>query len=212
MKKINWKTLIITCIVTLIPILIGIIFYNQLPEQIPVHFNINNQPDNYSTKEFALFGIPAILAVVQVICCVISDLARKKDAPVSKVEQILKWCIPVLSILVAILLVEYPLRVRLDIRMYICITLGVLSIITGCYFPKMDYESAKERILPLPKDEKAYKIFTKIYGITFIIFGLAIIISVRFYPIISAIITLVWAVIMAIEVLYIVFKNKKSSK
>lgn len=212
MKKINWKTLIVTSIVTLIPMLIGIIFYNQLPEQIPVHFNINNQPDNYTSKEFALFGIPVILAVIQVICCIIADLTRKEKTSISKVETILKWWIPVLSILVGILLVEYPLRVRLDIRMYICIALGVLAIITGSYFPKMEFESSKGRIIPLPKNEKDYKIFTRIYGITFIIFGFAIIISIRFNPIVSAIITIVWAIIMLLESLYIVFKNKKNSK
>lgn len=212
MKKIKWKTLIVTCIVTLIPMLIGIIFYNQLPEQIPVHFNIHNQPDNYTSKEFALFGIPAILAAIQVICCVISDLTKKEGASVSKFETTLKWWIPVLSILIGILLVEYPLRVRLDIRMYICIALGVLAIVTGSYFPKLDYESSKGRIIPVAKDEKDHKIFTKIYGITFIIFGFAIIISIRFNPIVSAIITISWAVIAAIEPLYIVFKNKKISK
>ncbi len=209
MKKINWKTLIVTCIVTLIPMLIGIIFYNQLPEQIPVHFNINNQPDNYASKEFALFGIPVILAVIQIVCCIIIDLTRKEKTSISKVETTLKWWIPVLSILVGILLVEYPLRVRLDIRMYICIALGVLAIITGSYFPKMDYESSKGRFIPLPKNEKDYKIFTKIYGITFMIFGFTIIISIRFYPIVSAIITIIWAIVMLVESLYVVFKNKK---
>lgn len=212
MKKIKWKILIVTTIVTLIPMLIGIIFYNQLPEQIPVHFNINNQPDNYASKEFALFGIPTILAIVQIICCIITDIRKKEEAPTSEIENIFKWWIPVLSILVGILLVEYPLRVRLDIRMYICIALGVLSILTGSYFPKTDYEEVKGRIISMPKDEKTFKIFTKIYGITFIIFGFAIIISIRFTPMVSVITTIAWAVIMLFEALYIVFKNRKNSK
>ena len=42
MKNINWKIVIITSLVCLLPIVLGIIFYQQLPEQMPVHFNINN--------------------------------------------------------------------------------------------------------------------------------------------------------------------------
>ena len=209
MKKIRWKTLIITCIITVLPMLIGIIFYNQLPEQIPVHFNIYNQPDNYASREFALFGIPAILLAVPIICCIICDLKRKEEAEVSNVEKVFKWWIPVLSVLVGILLVEYPLRVRLDIRMYICITLGILSLVTGFYFPRMSYDSIKGKMIPLPKNGKDFNIFTRICGVTFIIFGLAIIISIRFTPIVSAIITIVWAVAMALEPLYIVIKNRK---
>lgn len=210
MKKIRWKSLIVTCIVTLIPMLIGVIFYNQLPEKIPVHFNINNQPDNYASKEFALFGIPAMLTLLQIICCVFMDLKRSENDEVSKIETSIRWWIPVLSILVGILLVEYPLRVRLDIRMYICIALGVLSIVTGNYFPKMSYESAKGKIVPLPKDEKSYRILSKLLGYTCILFGFAIIISIRFTPITSAIITIAWAVIITIETLY--FGLKKPAK
>ena len=106
-------------------------------------------------------------------------------------------------------MVEYPLRVRLDIRMYICITLGILSLVTGFYFPRMNYDSIKGKMIPLPKNEKDFNIFTRIFGVTFIIFGVAIIISIRFTPIVSAIITIVWAVVMALEPLYIVIKNKK---
>ena len=45
MKKINWKMLVITCIVSILPIFIGLYFYSKLPESIGIHFDINNNPD-----------------------------------------------------------------------------------------------------------------------------------------------------------------------
>lgn len=210
MKKIDWKNLFITCLVTIMPMLIGIIFYNQLPETIPVHFNIHNQPDTYASKEFALFGIPAILMAVQVVICAILDVRRKEDAEVSKLDTVMRWVMPVISVLVGVLLIEYPLRIRLDLRMYICVFLGILFIVTGYYFPKMSYESAKGKLKPYPKDENNFKTLTKLLGYTFMIFGVMMIFSMRFMPVTSIVILGVWVVVTLIETLY--FGLKKSKK
>lgn len=207
MKKINWKSLIITCIVTLIPMLIGAIFYSQLPEDIPVHFNINNQPDTYTSKEFALFGLPAIFVVAQIVCCVVWDSLQKEGKEPSGFSRSIKWWIPVISILVAILLVEYPLRVRLDIRMYMCILLGILAIITGYYYPKLSYEQAKGKVIPYPKNEKNFSLLTKVLGVTFIVFGIAIIVSIRFVPVVSVVMVAVWAVVTILESVILGYKK-----
>lgn len=207
MKKIDWKNLFITCIVTIMPMLIGIIFYNQLPETIPVHFNIHNQPDTYTSKEFALFGIPAILMAIQIVICVIMDVKRKENTEVSKLETIMRWFMPIVSVLVGVLLVEYPLRIRLDLRMYICVFLGILFIVTGYYFPKMSYESAKGKINPYPKNENNYKILIKLLGYTFIIFGIMIIFSMRFLPITSVVILAIWIAVTLVELLYFGLKK-----
>lgn len=207
MKKIDWKNLFITCIVTIMPMLIGIIFYNQLPETIPVHFNIHNQPDTYTSKEFALFGIPAILMAIQIIICVIMDVKRKENTEISKLETIMRWFMPIVSVLVGVLLVEYPLRIRLDLRMYICVFLGILFIVTGYYFPKMSYESAKGKIKPYPKNENNYKILIKLLGYTFIIFGIMIIFSMRFLPITSVVILAIWIAVTLVESLYFGLKK-----
>lgn len=212
MKKIDWKNLFITCLVTIMPMLIGIIFYNQLPEIIPVHFNIHNQPDTFTSKEIALFGIPAILMIVQIVICVIIDIRRKEDAEVSKLETIMRWVMPIISVLVGVLLVEYPLRIRLDLRMYICVFLGILFIVTGYYFPKMSYESAKGKMKPYPKDEKSYNILTKVLSYTFIVFGIMMIFSMRFMPVTSIIILGASAVVILIETLYFGFRKPKEIK
>lgn len=212
MKKIRWKSLITTCIVTLIPMLIGIIFYNQLPKNIPVHFNINNQPDNYASKEFALFGIPSILVLFQIVCCVGCDLKRREGEEMSKFESSARWWIPIISILVGVLLVEYPLRVRLDIRMYLCMVVGVLAIITGYYFPTMNYESSKGKLNPYPKDEKTFNLFVKVIGYTFMLFGVAIIVSIKFTPIISVIVIAVWVIVIILESLFAKFRKPKEDK
>ena len=56
MEKNNKKILVITVIICLLPIVLGLALYNKLPEKMPIHFTINDVPDNYAHKNFALFG------------------------------------------------------------------------------------------------------------------------------------------------------------
>ena len=65
MIKRNKGTLILTSIITLLPILAGIILWNQLPEQIPTHWNAAGEIDGYSSKAFAVFVIPIIMLAAQ---------------------------------------------------------------------------------------------------------------------------------------------------
>ena len=74
MEKKTKNTLILSVIICLLPMILGVVFYNKLPEQMPIHFTINDVPDNYAPKNFALFGIPLIMAIVQAICLILGIL------------------------------------------------------------------------------------------------------------------------------------------
>ena len=65
----NSKAKIIsTTLSTLLPIIAGIVLWDKLPEKIPTHWGFNGKADGWSSKGFAVFGIPALLAVFQLIC------------------------------------------------------------------------------------------------------------------------------------------------
>lgn len=207
MKNINWKILIITSMVCLLPIVLGIIFYQQLPEQMPVHFNINNEADNYASKNFALFGIPIILTALQIFCCVITDWKENKETQRLRFITIIKWFIPILSVIVSTILIEIPLGSTVDVRKSICFVLGILFILTGNYLPKMSYEMAKGKFHPMPKDEKMYRKMVRMLGYTFVISGVALLVSILFSPICTAIVIVVLVVAILVEGLYCLMKK-----
>ena len=64
MLKANRKTLIIASIVTILPVLIGIICWNRLPDVMATHFGMNNEANGFSSKAFAVFGLPLVLLAV----------------------------------------------------------------------------------------------------------------------------------------------------
>ncbi len=76
MLKTNKKALIITSIVTILPVLIGIIYWNRLPDVMATHFGMNNEANGFSSKAFAVFGVPAVL------------LAARRERSVTLVSKI----------------------------------------------------------------------------------------------------------------------------
>lgn len=207
MKKINFKILIITFIACLLPMISGILYYDMLPEQIAVHFDINNTPDRYASKEFALFGIPLFLGILQVICCVISDLNSKNENKI-KFLEIVKWFIPLINFLVYYIIIQIGLGNTVDVRKTLLSFVGIAFIILGNYIPKIDFKSSKTVIHPTPKNEEAYRKTSRMLGYTFVIGGFVIALSVIYSPIISAILILSFILVMIIEMLYYFKLNK----
>ena len=112
MKHIKWKTLIITGVIALLPILIGIFLWDKLPGQIAIHFNLNNEPDGFASKGFAVFALPGILLLLQVLFCIGCDLGINKK----KYIPIMKWIIPITSIVVNPATYAYAMGVAVDMR------------------------------------------------------------------------------------------------
>lgn len=67
MKR-NKNKVILSSIVVLLPMVIGLLIWNQLPKDVATHFGFNGQPDGYSSKEFAVFVLPLIIFVIHLFC------------------------------------------------------------------------------------------------------------------------------------------------
>ena len=63
MRKIkdNLGTFIITLVVLLLPMLAGMILWNQLPNEIATHWGPDGNPDGYSSRAVAVFAMPFLL-------------------------------------------------------------------------------------------------------------------------------------------------------
>lgn len=208
MKKIDWKTLSLTCTVCLLPLLFGAIFYERLPEIMPVHFNMNNEADGFASKNFALFGIPSIMLLLQIFCCMISDINGEKKARKPKFVTIIKWIIPILSVVISIITIEIPLGSTVDVRRSILLVLGILYVIMGNYMPKMSYEDMKGKMHPMPKNEKIYRKTVRLMGYTFVIFGLLLLVSIAFEAIISWVVIITMVLVLLIECAWVYAKNR----
>lgn len=136
MLKRNLKTIIITSLLTLIPMFIGLALWDKLPESIPTHFNINNEPDGYSSKAFAVFGLPLIMLAMQFVCIFATKVDPKGKSINDKVLTLVLYIIPATSLLVCMM--SYPVALGKETRVGLTaiIFMGFLFVIIGNYLPK----------------------------------------------------------------------------
>ena len=205
-KKIDWKILIITGLICLIPIIFGVILYDQLPEQMAVHFGVNNEPNSFAPKEFALFGIPIFMFALQVFCCIFSDFMEEKKQN-KKYITIYKWIIPIIEMVVYLTMLAYGAGIELDMRMIVCITLGIVFTLVGNYMPKT--EPNKLQMNYIRAD--FWKKIKRPAGYFFVIIGLAFIISAFLNSMVSLIllgIIIAVAILITIYSIYVFYKDK----
>lgn len=179
MQNESKKTLILSVIICLLPLILGIAFYNKLPDKMPIHFTINDVADNYAPKNLALFVIPIIIAIIQAICIIFTSKVNKlKNLQKPKIIKIMEWFIPVITVLIYIIMIEVSLGSTVYIGKSVCLILGISFIIIGNYFPKISYDVGKIVFHPIPKTEKAFRKMTKISGYSFIIIGIILLILI----------------------------------
>ena len=135
--KENRIKIIITSLITLAPILIGVLFWNRLPDQIATHFSQGNVPDGWSSKPMAVFGLPLILVALHLFCIFITLNDPKKKNIGRKILPIIFWMIPIISLLVNSATYGIALGLKIDIELIVSLLLGLLFIIFGNYMSKI---------------------------------------------------------------------------
>ena len=134
MKKIS-KLTVITTLITLLPIALGIALYDRLPEVVATHWNIHNRPDGWSSRAMAAFGIPCIMAALNLVCGGATDRLQSEGVP-KRVLALCRWIIPVLSLILVPVMLYSAMGVSFDMGRIVCSILGIMFIIIGNYLPK----------------------------------------------------------------------------
>ena len=136
MIKKNLKILVITSIVTVLPMLVGIILWNKLPDQIPVHWNVTGEIDGWSSKPFAVFGIPLMMVAFQWICGLALSADPKRSNHGPKLVQLSLWIIPVISIILSAITYTAAMGNGIKVEFILPLSMGLLFAILGNYLPK----------------------------------------------------------------------------
>ncbi len=196
MKMIKWKSLIVTCLVCLLPILFGFILWDRLPDTMAIHFDINNNPNGFASKGFTVFGLPVMMVALQVICCIIYDVNALKHGERKKFERVTKWIIPIMTIVLQVVTLGYGLGENLDIRKVAMLLVGLIFLVQGNYLPKFDY--IKNRDIDT---EKARKI-NRFIGFETVVVGVLFIASIFLPPVASVVCLILLIPYGVISVIY----------
>lgn len=136
MIKKHLKTIIITSVITLTPVLVGLILWDKLPDAIPTHFNINNEPDSYSSKAFAVFGMPILMLALHIVCILATKLDPKMSNLSDKVFTLILFIIPATSLLMCGIIYPVALGQEVRVGLIVILFMGLLFTVSGNYLPK----------------------------------------------------------------------------
>ena len=134
--KINKKLVLFTSILILLPSLVGCVFWNQLPEEIPTHFNLLGQADGYNHKMSAIFGLPTLMLLMHWLLLFIMIKDPKSSNISSKIQLLIYWIIPFVSCLSMISIYGASLGYSMMSGILAQIFMGVIMIVIGNYLPK----------------------------------------------------------------------------
>ena len=133
----NKKMIIITSVVTLLPILIGLLLWNRLPASIVTHFGMDGKPNGYSSKAFTVVGIPLIVLFIHLACVIGISIDPKVRNINQKIFNIVLWICPAVSLVVSGCAYGYSFGYKADFEFFASLLCGILYLILGNYIPKV---------------------------------------------------------------------------
>lgn len=139
MEKIREHKLFViaTSIITLLPIVVGVVLWNRLPEQMATHFGSSGTPNDWSPRGFTVFVLPIFLLAVHLIC-VFATAADPKNKGINQTVFKIVGCIaPLCSIACAVGIYGYELGIEEanSLTTVKCIA-GIIIVVVGNYLPK----------------------------------------------------------------------------
>lgn len=211
MKKIN-KEFLMTALLIALPMVIGAIFWNQLPEKIPTHFGIDGQADGYSSKLFTLFAFPALFLLFQIICLASFEKESVKVNIPAKMRRFYTWLIPVLSLIIQGSIYANALGFIKSGPTLVTTFLAIVFIVIGNYLPKIQRNATVGIRIPwtLSDDKNWYKTH-RMAGKLWVIGGLIILLESFIQVALPYVMGVVIAIMIVVPIVYSFILSRKNS-
>ncbi len=170
------KELLLTTFICLLPILAGVALYDALPETIATHFGVNGEENGWSSRAFAVFGIPGIMAGANLLVqlALSTDPKKKNMSPMLRTISI--WVTPLLSVLVSAALLGHALGYDMHIETAAPLLTGLLFLVIGNYLPKTKQSYTMGIRLPWTlASEENWNRTHRVAGFLWVLSGVAIV-------------------------------------
>ena len=131
----KWK-LLVSSVAILLPILAGLILWNDLPEQMTTHWGADGNADGWSSRTFAVLGLPLILLALHWVCIFITSKDPKNKGQNKKVFGMVLWICPIVSIFASGITYAAALGKEFNMDIIGLLLIGLMFVVIGNYLPK----------------------------------------------------------------------------
>ena len=139
MIKKNLKMLLLTSAVILLPMVAGLLLWDQLPATMNIHWGADGQPDGAAGKAFAVFAPSLFILAAHWLCVILSGRDMKAQTP--KAMVLVLWICPMLSVCTHSIMYTVALGLEVNTVMLLFLPLGILFAVMGNYMPKFRQNS-----------------------------------------------------------------------
>ncbi len=128
------KTLVITSVICLLPIVLGVVLYDRLQDMIAIHFDFAGNPDNWAPKDLTVFGLPIFLCLLNIVCNVSTRKYGWENQ--SMLVKVCRWLVALIALVVVPITLFMALGADIPIQIIVPVLVGVVFVVIGNYAPK----------------------------------------------------------------------------
>ena len=157
-------------LVILTPVIVGLVFYNQLPNRVAIHFNVEEQANGFMNRNLAIVVLPFIaLAIYNLL------FSYFKQITIPFLKEFMLWLIPIFSVVIQGLILTFALGVQIQVRLTVIWLVALIFLVIGNYLPKSIGLATKNH------NEGSKSVARKL-GYLMVTMSLALLISLCFNP------------------------------
>ena len=135
-KNYKWH-IVLSSVVTLLPMLVGFILWDVLPERIAMHWGFSGEADAFSSVLFFVVGLPLILFAVYWLCLLLTALDQRGRGQNKKAMRMIFWIMPAISVYVNAMIYATTFGAKINVYTLTVLFFAVLFLIIGNYMPKV---------------------------------------------------------------------------
>ncbi|HJK20194.1 MAG TPA: SdpI family protein, partial [Methanocorpusculum sp.] len=129
-------TAVLTSLLCLVPILLGLLLWDQLPDQLITHWNSAGEPDGYSPKAFGIVALPLVMCCLNLfVYCMLRIDPRIENASGTLV-LLSQWFIPILTLILVPAMLFASMGADVQVHAIAPVLLGIFFIVIGRYLPE----------------------------------------------------------------------------
>lgn len=136
MIKKNLKRLLLTSVVIVLPILAGVILWDNLPDSVPVHFGPTGEADGFAARPVAVFVMPFVLLALHWLCMLATSADPKHKNIDGKPLGLALWICPLICLLTSGVIYTTALGYTINVTMIMGLFFGCLFVVIGNFLPK----------------------------------------------------------------------------
>ena len=210
MIKKNKLKIIISSVITLLPMIFGFLVWDRLPENVATSFGWNGEITGYSSKIFAVVGLPAILTFVNLICIIATSADPRRKNISNKMFSTVISIVPVCSLLCGICIYANALGYKISVESIMPVFVGILFFVLGFILPKCKQNYTIGIKLPWTlHDEENWNKTHKLAGKLWICGGIIMIVS-GLFNLTFIFVTIIFALVIIPTVYsYLLYRKQK---